>query len=314
MNDREIATLQSYSNTVDLCTRKSVDFADLPLFNAEVLKLSGLVTNIREQNRVLENSTEGFTNAKNTSKNLLIQTLLPILKRIQAYASISRDQVLQNAVKLTKTDLLRMRESLLSDTCRTIMVTCQEKTTELTPYGLTPAMLTLLGAAITDFDAKLVGTPQYLGEQKAAKKNIATSFAEADDIVNTKLDVLAEIITDTNPQTYIEYRNSRKLDLPGSHTMSLKGIVVVAGTSEPIPGATVTITKNENGDSKAKAGGTDLQKNVKQSATQGGFQIQSLPAGTYTITAVKVGFTEQTVTVYINDGEMSEVKLELARV
>jgi hypothetical protein len=314
MIDREIAILQSLTKTVDLCTVKSEDFKDLPFFNTEVINLGKLVADIRKENQVLEISTQGFTNAKNTSKDNLMQVLLPVLKRIQAYASISKNEVLQNAVKLTNSNLLKMQESMLSSTCLAIQATCQDNATELLPYGLTPEMLAALGDAITDFDAKMIGTPKYRGEQKAAKQNMDTYFAQAADIVKSKLDVLAEIIKDTNPQTYIEYRNTRKLDLAGSRTMSLKGKVVLAGTTQPVPGVTVTITKNENGDAKAKAGGSDLQKNVKQSATQGGFQIQSLPAGSYTITAVKEGFTEQTVTVYINDGEMSEVRLEMGKV
>ena len=73
-----------------------------------------------------------------------------------------------------------------------------------------PVMLTALGDAITDFDVKLVGTPKYRGEQKAAKQNMDIYFAQAADIVKNKLDVLAEIIKDTNPETYVEYKNTRK--------------------------------------------------------------------------------------------------------
>jgi len=240
MIDREIAILQSLTKTVDLCTRKSADFAGLPAFNAGVLQLGALVLTIREQNRVVEISTQGFTNAKNTSKELLVAAFLPVLKRVQAYASISKNDVLKNAVKLTNTAILKMQESMLSDTCRSIQATCQELATELAPYGLTPEMLVTLGNAITDFDTKMVGTPQYRGEQKAAKLKIDACFAEAADITKNKLDLLAEIIKDTNPGTYVEYKNSRKLELTGSRTMALKGKAVDTANGLPIEGVTLT--------------------------------------------------------------------------
>ena len=65
---------------------------------------------------------------------------------------------------------------------------------------------------------------------------------------------------------------------------------------------------------KAKAGGSELTKNVKRTSAKGGFQLQTLPAGTYTITATREGYAELTVTVYINDGEMSDVKLEMVKI
>lgn len=314
MIDREIAILQSMTQTVDLCTRKSADFASLPTFNAEVIKIGTLVLTIREQNRILEVSAQGFTNAKNTSKEVLVAALLPVLKRVQAYASISKNDVLKNAVKLTNTTILRMQESMLSETCRSIQAICQQHATELIPYGSTPEMLTTLDNAIIDFDAKMVGTPQYRGEQKAAKLKIETSFAEAADILKNKMDMLIEIIKDTNPGTYVEYKSTRKLELTGSRTMALKGKAIDATTGKPVEGVTITISKNENGEMKAMAGGSELAKTVKRTSAKGGFQMQTLPAGTYTITATREGFAEQTVTVYVNDGEKSEVKLVMVKV
>jgi hypothetical protein len=175
-------------------------------------------------------------------------------------------------------------------------------------------MTLALDNAITDFDTKMVGTPQYRGEQKAAKLKIDNCFAEGTDIVKNKLDLLAEIIKDTNPGTYVEYKNSRKLELTGSRTMSLKGKAIDAATGLPIEGVTITISKNGNGEMKAKAGGSELTKTVKRTSPKGGFQLQTLPAGTYTITATREGYAELTVTVFINDGEMSDVKLEMVKI
>lgn len=310
MIEREIAFLQSMNKTVDLCTRKSDDFKDLPSFTNDVLRLKTVAADISKENQVLEVSTQGFTNAKNASKEILLKDLNPPLKRIQAYASVSKNQVLQQAVKLTDTKLSKIHESMLSSTCRSIFELCQANLAELQVYGLTPAMLTALENSIVDFEAKLIGTPKYKGEQKAAKQNIDRFFAEASDLLKNKLDVLAEIIKDTYPETYVEYKSSRKLVITAGRSLALKGRITEAGTGKPMAGVTVTIVKNGNGEMKAAAG-ADLSKTVKRTAAQGGFQLKSLPAGAYTITASKAGYADQSVIVYINDGETGTGNLEL---
>lgn len=310
MNDRENALLLSYSTTVDFCIRKSADFTSLPNFNSLVTTLDGLVKNIRAQSRILEVSTQGYTEAKNLSREALIAVLHPPLKRVQAYSSIIQDKVLQNSVKLTDTDIKRVWDDKLASVCRDIYSLCQAHSTGLAEYGLTPGMLTQLKDAIDDYEEKLTGSPQYRGEQKAARLTLDNLFVEVSDLLKTKLDLLIEIIKHEKPETYTGYKYTRKIEMPGSRTMSLKGTVTDPATGEGVPKALITIVQTHNGDGSTKAG-ADLMKNVKVAATKGGFQIKSLPAGTYTITVSKVGYTESTVTVYINDGELTKVNIEI---
>lgn len=312
MNDREIATLQTHDKTVDLCTKKASDFEGLPMFGEYVTRLGVLTGNMRRYNHVLEVSTEGFTNAKNTAKESLISIALPVLARVQAYAKISRDEVLQNAVKTTGSRLKRLQESLLGSKCRSISSICQERAGALITYGLTPEMLAALEAAIAGFELKFVGTPQYRGEQKAARQNFDNDFAAANDLVKNKMDALVEIIKDTNPSTYIEYWNSRKLELSGSRTLAMKCRVMDGATNQPIEGVTVNISKNESDDVTANAG-TEAVKMTKRTTAKGAFQVKSLPTGTYTLTAGKEGYTTQTLTVVVNDSETSEVEVVMGR-
>lgn len=311
MIERDIAVLQSMNRTVDLCTRKSDDFKDLPSFDADVLRLKTLATDISKENQVLEVSTQGFTKAKDASKENLLKDLKLPLIRIQAYASKSKDHVLLQAVKFTDTKLDKIHESMLGSTCRSISELCQANSVALVAYGTTPAMLTTLDSSITDYEAKLIGTPQYKGEQKAAKENIERYFAEGADILKNNLDPLAEIIKDTHPETYVEYKNSRKVVITARRSLSLKGKVTEAGTGLPISGVTITIVKKEDDEMKAARGGAELVKTVKRTAAGGGFQVKSLDVSAYIVTASKVGFADKSVTVYINDGETGSVNLEL---
>jgi hypothetical protein len=50
---------------------------------------------------------------------------------------------------------------------------------------------------------------------------------------------------------------------------------------------------------------------VKKTAERGGFKVKSLASGTYQVTLKKVGYTDQVVTVNVNDGEMTELNVSL---
>lgn len=52
---------------------------------------------------------------------------------------------------------------------------------------------------------------------------------------------------------------------------------------------------------------------VKTSADKGGFTIKSLAAGTYSVSLKKTGYADQTVTISVNDGEMTLMDIDLVK-
>jgi len=310
MNERDNAILQSTAQVVDICTRKEADFADFPVVKAKVTELTGYIAEIREQNNILEVSTKGYTENKNAARvQLIAKALAPVLTRIQAFASINRDDVLKNAVKFNDSKISKMADTKLASTCRNIIALAREKQPLMASVGLTEALIDLLDTSVADFEARLLGTPQYIGEQKAAKQKREKALNACEDIMNNDLDVIAEIIKLENPETYAGYQHARKLKLMGRRTMALKIKVVESGSQASVPGVNITIAPDTNGDAlKATA---DLTKNVKRTSALGGCQLKNLPEGKYLITAEKAGWAPQSAVVYINAGEMSSVKLEL---
>jgi len=61
-----------------------------------------------------------------------------------------------------------------------------------------------------------------------------------------------------------------------------------------------------------KAAGPDLAKNVKRTSALGGCQVRNLADGKYLVTAEKAGRVTQSLIAYINGGEMTLVKFEMA--
>lgn len=61
-----------------------------------------------------------------------------------------------------------------------------------------------------------------------------------------------------------------------------------------------------------KKGGSELAKVVKITSGKGGFKLNALPEGSYTLTASKLGYNTEVVTIHVIHGEMCKVEIELA--
>jgi len=310
MNERDSAIVQSTTQVVDICSRKESDFAAFPVVKTKVTALTAYIAEIREQSHILEVSTKGYTENKNAARvQLITKALAPVLTRLQAFASINRDDVLKNAVKFTDSDLAKMGDNKLAGTCRNIVALAREKQPLMAGVGLTEALIDALDTSVADFEAKLLGTPQYIGEQKAAKQKREKAINACEEIMTNDLDMIVEILKHENPETYAEYQHARKVKMMGRRTMALKIKVVESNSKTRVPGVNITIVPDTNGDAlKATA---DLTKTVKRTSALGGCQVKNLPEGKYLVTAEKAGWAPQSTVVYINAGEMSTAVLEL---
>ena len=81
-------------------------------------------------------------------------------------------------------------------------------------------------------------------------------------------------------------------------------------SGSPLKGVTVSFALDGG---MAKAMATTEPEIVKKTAEKGGFNIKSLATGTYQVTSKKVGYADQVVTISVNDGEMTELKISLEK-
>jgi len=302
----------SLDRTAEFCIKEKEAFAELPMFNEAAEKLRVLVVEMRELNVLLDENTVGYTAAKNEAKVALLAKVMPVLRKVQAFASITEDEVLQNAVKYSRTKLIRMFQNLLGDTCRKVMEVSNEHMTDLAVYGLTAEMLEALEQAIVDFETKLVGTPLYIGQRKAAKQKLGTCMDEAMKLVRTRLDKLIELIKEDDRELYIKYKHARKPERAGSRKLSMKGMVRDSDTLQGIGRVMITVSRTDM-PSKRRQGVMEQPVVVVQQLTAlgGGFRIKSLEAGNYVITASKKGYDDATATFYINDSERTDIVLDM---
>jgi hypothetical protein len=79
-----------------------------------------------------------------------------------------------------------------------------------------------------------------------------------------------------------------------------------------LDGMTISFFPENNADLKTPSSTADSEI-VKKSANKGGFNIKIMTQGTYRVILKKAGYTEQIVTIYVNDGEMAIVQVELEK-
>jgi hypothetical protein len=109
-----------------------------------------------------------------------------------------------------------------------------------------------------------------------------------------------------------DYWKARNLRKPIGSKLVLKGKVFDSATNQPLPGAVVTISQLVN--SKSLTSGPELAKIVKVKSAGGGFQLKSLPNGSYIVTVSYFGYADQQVTAYVNNGVLTLVQLPLSKI
>ncbi len=86
-----------------------------------------------------------------------------------------------------------------------------------TVYGITQTKLTALKKKIDAFEASLAKPRQQIAESSAATQTLQAQFAEADTILNKRLDKLVYQFKESAPDFFNAYQTARSIvDLRGS--------------------------------------------------------------------------------------------------
>lgn len=268
-----------------------------------------LIQNVAEQQKM---SKKGIAVNKNLLKENLIVITADYARKLSAYAKFTNNTVLAKEVSFTVSKLKQAPDTAVKDYAQIVYDRAQPIAKILAPYGITAASQTELLTAITNYN-NTIGKP-VAGKVELSQytKQLVELFKTAENAL-ANMDLAVEIVRLTQPNFYNGYKSARKVIVMGTGTLSVNGLVTDATSGEPIKGATVLFSL-ENANALTKGSKSLNTSSVtKKTADKGGFKIKSLPAGTYNATVKKVGYTDQIVTVYINDGEMSEVNVSIAK-
>ena len=309
MNKKQENRFSMYLATVDFCEQNTDIITTLPDFSTN---LTNLKTTCDEIHVIIETQaadTSGTTADKNVLKENLILLAADTARKLVAFAKLTKNQKLLKEISYTDSDLRRMPDTILPDTAKLIYDRAQANLPSLVNYLITAATQTAFLQAIADYKLVIASPRVEKVSQVQATKQLAELFVVGDQAL-ANMDAVVEIVRVNQPNFYAGYKLARKIIETGNTKLTVKGLVTDVLTGAPVPGVTISFWPDGNLMKTTATGDASL---VKKTAAKGGFKVSSLPAGTYRVTLQKVGYTEQTLTIFVNEGELTTVDVQLAK-
>lgn len=284
--------------------------ATLPNYAGFFTAVNNGITQIQVIREQQEFDKTGIAVNKTQLKTSLISLAIDVSRKVVAYATIANNSILLKEVKYTESDLKKSADTILKDRCQVIYDRANSNLAALATYGVTAAILTNLLNALTAYNTSIPKPRLGIADKKLATEQLAALLKSVDDNL-AKIDALVEIVRITQANFYSGYKTARKIVETGVGSLSAKGKITDSVSGAGLKGATITFT-SETGARNAKTGNAFVPV-VKKSADLGGFNIKTLPEGSYNVTITKPGYKDAIVTVYVTNGELSVVDVVMEK-
>jgi len=294
----------------DFLNQNATITSPLPNFAALFSSFSENMDTIRQISEQQETDRTGITRSKEQIKNDLINSTLDVSDKLTAYAKMTENTVLEGEVWSPKSMLRKSHGSLLANRALSLYDKAAELREALAAYGITSEGLTAFKNAIDRYNEILPKPRLGITEKKQATNHLGQLFA-ANDRLLEKLDALVKIVRTAQPAFYKAWTDNRRVIATGTGTLALLARITDAVTREGLRGVLVRLTHlNGNLNPVAARFGAVVEKT---SGEKGIFRVRNLKPGTYTALLSKPGYREQTITLSIAQGEMTEMTAEMER-
>lgn len=211
MKKHEEDKLSMYYVVQRVCTDNSSVWSSLPAFTTAFgnfgTKISALEAAIEKQETVIT----GHAEQKQKAKDDLVAKTLEIAKALSAYAKVQGDKVLRNKVAYSKTDLVKVRDSVTVQRCMVIRDEAQPIVGSLGAYGITGADLNQLQTLLTGYSMLLPSPRKAITDRKRATDDITILEREIDEILKDLMDPLVENFKATHLNFYKQYFDARMI-------------------------------------------------------------------------------------------------------
>ena len=301
MTTLQIQKLRMYIALRILLRANPAILAKLPNANELLTALDNAIAEIQANDLLKKQTANEIKEIINALRANLTRDILSTSRKIQAYADYKKDKALLKDTKYTDSSLLGLSDVELVQIAKSLYGKVNLYLKELEPYELTAETQKALMNDITLYETSSPQLDAKNREQKNITAAIVENYKTADGIV-ASLDKQVEIVHDTEPAFYKEYRTTRKVEVP-KDVVQVVAKITDAQTGAGIPNATVTLTQTD----------ATADPIVKQSAEKGGFQIKTIPPGIYTVTVVKLGYLTQTLSIIITGDEPYDLEVKMVK-
>ncbi|MBK9274709.1 MAG: hypothetical protein IPM49_09240 [Flavobacteriales bacterium] len=169
----------------------------------------------------------GFARAKAEAEAEMVAMTLQVAGGVRAYATVVGDSVLADKMNVTRSTLLRHRDSVVAQHCQGIHTEATAVVASLADYGVLPATLTALQGAIDAYVAAITAPRNAITQRKGATAELRMLIKDTTKLLVKRLDSLVEQYRLANAEFYREYHNSRMIVDLGTGSGE--------GTGTPVP-------------------------------------------------------------------------------
>lgn len=295
MNTTQEARDRRYRRIIGFSDGNLAIIVNLPEYSTNLVKLKAIVKAIQEAAEEQKTDIKGISKYKLQAKNLLIKLSADNARKLTSFAKLTQNPVLLGQVNFTETDFKRFSDDSLKDYAQLIYNCAEPIVSQLENYNISTDSQATFSGAIADYNEVLV-SPDLAGTiKKQATEKLVRLLIEGDQVVDN-MAAAVEVVRLKEPVFYLGFKTAQKTTVRGRVSLSVKGQTVDVN-GQPMPGVIFTATLN------------GVVVLTKKTSKKGGFNLKSLAAGAYAFTFKKAGFTEQTITVVVNAGELTKLKV-----
>ena len=208
MNKGQTNYFNMFLNVQECLNDNSSVWSNIPRVVTYKTEFDKIIVDLREKSGISIESIS-VSGKKDKLKQQIAEKVSVILGILTAFAYEKDDTDLVKQVKLSKSAILKIKDTDVVPKAKFFTSIAMQNLKELTDFGLSEASLTELEAIVNEFDG-LIGKPRSIRNKKFVSLGEVDQFInEGNNLLKNKLDKLMLMFRESNPAFYNGYQRSR---------------------------------------------------------------------------------------------------------
>ena len=171
----------------------------------------------------------GFAKSKAKAEDTLVEAAMKVAGGTLAFATVVENAVLATQMKVSDSGLRSFRDGIIAQACQGIHDSANAEILNLADYGILPADMTALQAAIDAYVALVSAPRNAIASRKGHTTELAMMMKDTSKLLDDRMDAMLVLFAETNPEFHREYFDARIIvDLKGGATKEDEGDIAEA--------------------------------------------------------------------------------------
>ena len=187
------------------------------MLNTLKTELDTYIENLNAKETELQTVFSGKTSSKDTAKEEMIESLIPLARNLFVYAKRNKREDLMSIADVKKGMLVRMKENELEIRAKQIKDFLVENKTALADFSVTEEEITGLGGKINTFAGANNEQDTGFAERVSANAELEIIFDKIDELLKEEIDSVMESFREKDSGFYNAYQTARVIKDLGYH-------------------------------------------------------------------------------------------------